>query len=76
MTSPTYSQARKAKTLILALLAVGLFVFLPSAVLGQGSTLERDAYTLSSSPGSNFGTSVRQAPTLSEAFIATVWPKE
>ena len=29
----------------------------------------------SASPGSNFGTRVRTAPTRIEAFIATVWPK-
>ncbi|HEV2827287.1 MAG TPA: DNRLRE domain-containing protein, partial [Pyrinomonadaceae bacterium] len=62
MTSPTDLRTtrtnlggRKAKSLIFALLVVGLVMFLPSVSFGQGSTLERDAYTSSTSPGTNTG---------------------
>src|SRR3982750_3755487 len=43
------------KSLTLVLLVIGLVMLLPSVSFGQGSTLERDAYTLSTSPASNFG---------------------
>src|SRR6266487_6856788 len=55
MNPPKDLKRYKGKGLALALLAAGLVTFLPSASFGQGSTLERDAYTLSTSASTNFG---------------------
>src|SRR5216684_7796289 len=49
------SEVFKPKSLIYALLVLAIVTLAPVVSFGQGSTLERDAYTLSTSASTNFG---------------------
>src|SRR5712692_1677850 len=49
------SEIFKPKSLIYALLVLAIVTLAPVVSFGQGTTLERDAYTQSTSAGTNFG---------------------
>src|SRR5882762_102826 len=55
MLAPLNSHVFNPKSLIYALVMLALVLLAPMVSYGQGSTLERDAYTLSTSAGTNFG---------------------
>src|SRR5882762_2632910 len=55
MLAPLNSHVFNPKSLIYALVMLALVSLAPMVSYGQGSTLERDAYTLSTSAGTNFG---------------------